>query len=187
VVKVDVRVIAATNRNLRQMTGEGKFREDLYYRIAVINVDMPPLRARRDDIPALLDHFVGKAARDLGLEAKPVDEDALDAFVHYAWPGNVRELDNEVKKALTLSDERITLDDLSPELQGAADGEEPELVKADAGRTLKENLEKTEKALIERALEKTGGNQTRAAKDLGISRVWLRKKMEKYGLLGGKS
>src|SRR5262245_7789069 len=182
VIKVDVRVISATNKNLRQMMQEGRFREDLYYRIAVINVDMPALRERAGDVPLLVDFFVKKAARDLGLVEKPIDPEALAALTAYSWPGNVRELDNEVKKALTLSEDRITIDDLSEQIQTDHPGEEPELVAADAGRTLKETMEKTEKARIERALDKTGGNQTRAAKELGISRVWLRKKMEKYGL-----
>jgi transcriptional regulator with GAF, ATPase, and Fis domain len=186
VVKVDVRVISATNRNLRQMMQEGKFREDLYYRIAVINVAMPPLRERRGDVPTLVDFFVKKAARDMGLVEKQIDPEAMSALVAYSWPGNVRELDNEVKKALTLSEERITIDDLSEQIQVDHPGEEPELVTAEAGKTLKENLEKTEKALIEKALDKTSGNQTRAAKELGISRVWLRKKMEKYGLFAAK-
>ena len=106
----------------------------------------------------------------------------------YSWPGNVRELDNEVKKALTLSGDRVTLADLSPQVQAAlrapeAHGPEPALVDSGDGGKLKDNLEKTEKALIERALDRTGGNQTKAARELGISRVWLRKKMEKYGLL----
>jgi len=183
VMKIDVRVIAATNKNLRQMMHEGKFREDLYYRIAVINVDVPPLRERAGDIPLLVDFFVKKSAREMGLTEKPIDAAAMSAMQAYAWPGNVRELDNEVKKALTLSEERITIDDLSEQIQTDHPGEEPKLVPAgEPGKTLKESLEKTEKALIEKALEKTAGNQTRAAKELGISRVWLRKKMEKYGL-----
>jgi DNA-binding NtrC family response regulator len=158
----------------------------LYYRVAVINVDMPPLRERKGDVPLLIDFFVKKAARDMGLVEKQIDPAAMSALVAYSWPGNVRELDNEVKKALTLSEERITIDDLSEQIQTDHPGEEPELVAADAGKTLKESLEKTEKALIEKALDKTGGNQTRAAKELGISRVWLRKKMEKYGLFAAK-
>ena len=121
---------------------------------------------------------------------KPIDDDAMEALQSYGWPGNIRELDNEIKKSLTLSGPRITLKDLSPQIQGAheAHGPEPALVgggvavELEGGR-LKENLEKTEIVLIERALEKNHGNQTRAARDLGISRVWLRKKMEKYGLL----
>jgi transcriptional regulator with GAF, ATPase, and Fis domain len=185
VVRVDVRVVAATNRDLRKMMQEGRFREDLYYRVAVINVTVPSLRDRAEDVPALVEHFVRRAAKDMGLVEKPFDEDALDAMQAYAWPGNVRELDNEVKKALTLSGDRITLADLSPQVQGAREtaGPEPALVALPEGAKLKESLEKTEKALLEKALERTGGNQTRAARELGISRVWLRKKMEKYGLL----
>ncbi len=182
VKKVDVRVISATNRDLRKMMGESTFREDLYYRIAVISIAMPPLRDRDGDIRLLIEHMADRAAIELGLTRKAFDADALDAMAGYAWPGNVRELDNEVKKALTLSDDRVTLEDLSFAIQGERAGPEPELVRPEAGRTLKENLEKMERALIEKALDHTGGNQTRAAKDLGISRVWLRKKMEKHGL-----
>ncbi|MCG3133543.1 MAG: Anaerobic nitric oxide reductase transcription regulator NorR [Planctomycetes bacterium] len=198
VVKIDVRVVAATNRDLRKMTQEGRFREDLYYRVAVIGIQIPPLRDRAEDIPPIVDRCMARAASELGLQRKPVDDDAMEALQSYAWPGNVRELDNEVKKALTLSGDRITLADLSPEVQKAreAHGPEPSLVPgenggrhdgaieldADGGK-LKDHLERAEKALIERALERTGQNQTRAAKELGISRVWLRKKMEKYGLL----
>src|SRR6185369_16214682 len=141
-----------------------------------------PLRERAGDVPLLVEFFVKKAAREMGLVEKPIDADAMAAMQAYAWPGNVRELDNEVKKALTLSEDHITIDDLSEQIQTDHPGEEPELVPSGAGMKLKESLEKTEKALIEKALDKTGGNQTRAAKELGISRVWLRKKMEKYGL-----
>ncbi len=182
VTRVDVRVISATNRDLRKMMHEGTFRDDLYYRIAVINLDMPPLRDRHGDIPLLVEHFTHRAARELGLTEKPFDADALEALCAYAWPGNVRELDNEVKKALTLSDDRVTIDDLSIAVQGERAGPEPELVRPEEGKTLKESLEKMERALIEKALDRNAGNQTRAARDLGISRVWLRKKMEKHGL-----
>ncbi len=181
IVRVDVRVIAATNRDLRKMMQDGSFREDLYYRVAVIGVGLPPLRERQGDIPMLVEFFKGKAS-DFGLTDKPFDQDAIDAMTTYSWPGNVRELDNEVKKALTLSDDRVSLDDLSVGIQGERAGPEPELVRPTEGATLKENLEKMERVLIEKALERTGGNQTRAAKDLGISRVWLRKKMERHAL-----
>jgi transcriptional regulator with GAF, ATPase, and Fis domain len=185
--KIDVRVIAATNRELRKMMQDGGFREDLYYRIAVISLTIPPLRDRADDIPSLVDHCVARAAKEMGLQVKPIDDEALDALQAWSWPGNVRELDNEVKKALTLSGDRVTVADLSQQVQDAlkapgSHGPEPALVAAEGG-TLKESLEKAEKTLIERALERTAGNQTRAARELGISRVWLRKKMEKYGLL----
>ncbi len=187
VTKVDARVIAATNRNLREMMQRGEFREDLYYRIAVINIDMPPLRERKGDVQELVQHFVARAEKDLGLSPKPIDDEAMAALAAYAWPGNVRELDNEVKKALTLSDEGVGVEDLSIAIQGDRAGPEPELVPSEGGVTLKQSLEKTERAIIVKALEKNSGNQTRTAKDLGISRVWLRKKMEKYGLFESKA
>ncbi len=180
---IDVRVVAATNKDLRKMMQERTFREDLYYRIAVISLELPPLRDREGDVAVLIEYFATNAAATLGLTNKPFDEDAVEAMTQYAWPGNVRELDNEVKKALTLSDDRVTLDDLSVAIQGERAGPEPSLVRPEDGATLKQNLEKMERALIAKALERTGGNQTRAAKDLGISRVWLRKKMERHGLL----
>ncbi|MCE9637566.1 MAG: sigma 54-interacting transcriptional regulator, partial [Planctomycetes bacterium] len=190
-MKIDVRVIAATNKDLRKMMQEGRFREDLYYRVAVISLTLPSLRERAEDIPALVGHCVARAGKELGLPAKPIDDDAMDALQAWSWPGNVRELDNEVKKSLTLSGDRVTLQDLSPQIQEAlrapdSHGPEPALVAVEGG-SLKESLEKAERTLIERALERTAGNQTRAARDLGISRVWLRKKMEKYGLLPHRS
>ena len=183
VSRVDVRVIAATNRNLREMMQQGKFA-----RISTIASPSSASRCPRCGSPwrrpILVEHFTKRAAKDLGLTSKPIDAEGMEALDAYSWPGNVRELDNEVKKALTLSDDRIGLDDLSVQIQGDRAGPEPELVRPEEGKTLKENLEMMEKALIEKALQHTGGNQTRAAKDLGISRVWLRKKMEKHGLLG---
>ena len=186
VSRVDVRVIAATNRDLRAMMESGQFRQDLYYRVAVINLDLPPLRERGDDIELLIEHFIDRAAAELGLDRKEFTPEAMDALQRYQWPGNVRELDNEVKKALTLSDERVGIEDLSVHLQGEAAQVEPTLVRAEEGATLKESLEQVERSLIEQALDRTGGNQTQVAKDLGISRVWLRKKMERYGLLQPK-
>jgi transcriptional regulator with GAF, ATPase, and Fis domain/tetratricopeptide (TPR) repeat protein/predicted Ser/Thr protein kinase len=177
--KVDVRIISATNKNLTEEMKARRFREDLYYRVNVINIDLPPLRERPDDIGPLIQHFLEKTADELGIEKKGVDDDVLTLLGGYAWPGNIRELENEVKRATALSDERITRDDLSPQiLEGAAVG--------DPGKesgTLKAKVEQAEKVEIQRALEEAKGNQTRAAKALGISRVWLRKKMERYGLL----
>jgi transcriptional regulator with GAF, ATPase, and Fis domain/tetratricopeptide (TPR) repeat protein len=180
-VRVDVRIVCATNKDLRARMLEGKFREDLYYRVNVISVLVPPLRDRREDIAALVAHFVRKSGPEMGLAAKVVDQEAMALLTAYSWPGNVRELENEVKKALALSGESITADDLSPHVQGARAGQEPELVPSRG--SLKETMEATERSIIVRALEETGGNQTQAAKKLGISRVWLRKKMEKYDLL----
>jgi transcriptional regulator with GAF, ATPase, and Fis domain len=159
-VKVDVRIVCATNRDLRQLMLDKSFRED---------------------IPPLVTHFVGTTAKEMGIQAKEVDQETMALLTAYSWPGNVRELENEMKKVLALSDDQIVAEDLSPHIQGERAGQEPTLV-ATKG-TLKETMEATEKTIIVRALEETGGNQTQAAKNLGISRVWLRKKMEKYGLL----
>ncbi|MHC4862232.1 MAG: sigma-54 interaction domain-containing protein, partial [Planctomycetota bacterium] len=179
--KVDVRILCATNKDLRQRMLEGQFREDLFYRINVITVTVPPLRDRREDIALLVEHFIEKTAEEMGLPRKEMERDATALLTAYSWPGNVRELDNEVKKAMALSEDVIAVEDLSPHIQGEGADQEPNLVPQKG--TLKETMEATEKTIIVRALDETGGNQTRAAKNLGISRVWLRKKMEKYGLL----
>jgi len=180
-VQVNVRIVCATNRDLRQLMLEKTFREDLFYRINVIAVNLPPLRERREDIALLADAFARQAAEEMGIPPKEIDQETMALLTAYSWPGNVRELQNEVKKMLALSDDAIVAEDLSPHIQGDRAGQEPTLV-PQAG-TLKETMEATEKSIIVRALEETGGNQTQAAKNLGISRVWLRKKMEKYGLL----
>ena len=180
-VKVDVRIVCATNRDLRQRMLESQFREDLFYRINVITVTLPPLRDRREDVPLLIEYFLDRAAAEMGIPVKDIAADAMALLTSYSWPGNVRELENEAKKAMALSEESITVDDLSTHIQGDRAEPEPSLVGPKG--TLKETMEATEKTLIVRALEETGGNQTRAARNLGISRVWLRKKMEKYGLL----
>ncbi len=180
-IRVDVRIVCATNKDLRARMLERKFREDLYFRINVISITLPPLRDRREDIASLVEHFVRRTAKDMNLPAKTVEPEAMALLTAYSWPGNIRELENEVKKTLALSAETITADDLSPHIQGPRAGEEPDLTAAKG--TLKETMEATEKTIIVRALEETGGNQTQAARKLGISRVWLRKKMEKYSLL----
>ena len=181
-VQVDVRIVCATNRDLRQRMLEKQFREDLFYRINVINVTLPPLRDRRQDIPALIDFFIRRTSEEMGLPVKVVESEAMAFLTAYSWPGNVRELENEAKKAVALSEDVITADDLSPHILGDRAEPEPNLVGQQG--TLKETMEATERTIIARALEETGGNQTQAAKNLGISRVWLRKKMEKYDLLG---
>ena len=188
-VKVNVRLICASNRNLRKEMDAKRFRDDLFYRISVIPVDVPPLRERREDIAELVRHFAARAARELGIPEKPVSPEAVEVLQRWSWPGNIRELENEIRKAMALSDAEITADDLSLEIQGESARSEPVIAAAAPGAgpglegTLKEAVERTEKAAIEKALEEAGNNQTKAARRLGISRVWLRKKMERYGLL----
>jgi DNA-binding NtrC family response regulator len=176
-VKVDIRVVAATNRNLEKMVAAGEFRDDLYYRLAVVPIRMPPLRERVDDIPRLVDHFLGKygAGRTLA-----VDQDVYSAFNLYAWPGNIRELENVVQRALVLDrDQIIGLDDLPDRVRA----QEPRL--ASLRMELPDNglsLEEVERELLLAALVKHDWNQTKAAGYLNISRSALIYRMQKFEL-----
>jgi two-component system NtrC family response regulator len=177
---VDVRVVAATNRDLEKMIADGTFREDLYYRLAVVSVRVPPLRERTDDIPLLVEHFLAKHAARLNRAAPVADKAVYSALNLYAWPGNIRELENVIERALVLDrDGVVGLDDL------------PERIHAQARRfgnvrvELPDDgvsLEGVERDLIAAALEKHGGNQTRAAAYLDITRSALLYRMQKYGL-----
>jgi len=196
--KVDVRLIAASNRNLGEMVKDGTFREDLYYRVAVMTIDVPPLRERREDIPQLVEHFLEKGAEKDGLPRPPeLTRDALQLLVHYDWPGNVRELENEVKKLITLSPEHIGTDHLSPHfLAGASpdrpqsairrvavsDGTDALLLMIERGKTIAEVVEAFEIEAITRLLQATGGNRSETARRLGLSRPGLLKKMKRYGV-----
>jgi DNA-binding NtrC family response regulator len=176
-ISVDVRVIAATNKDIERAVKEGTIREDLYYRLSVIMLHMPPLRDRRDDIPLLVSHFLKKfnAGADLRIEAE-----ALSTIKAYGWPGNVRELENVIERASVLRrGDVITLADLPDKLKKEkADVASIILNLPDEGIS----LEDLEKNLIVKALEKHRGNQTRAAEYLGITRPTLIYRMEKYGI-----
>ncbi len=170
-VRVDVRVIAASNRDLRKLIEAGAFREDLFYRLNVIRVEIPALRDRREDIPLLIEHFLEKHSTT----RRRVDNGALARLMGYSWPGNVRELENEVMRLVALADEVISAADLSPQIGGGAP---LRLENADDLR-LKPRMEHLERELIKRALERTGGNQSQAAKLLGLSRYGLLKKLKR--------
>ncbi|MDH4162721.1 MAG: sigma-54 dependent transcriptional regulator [Nitrospirota bacterium] len=174
---VNVRVIAATNRDLEREVKEGRFREDLFYRLSVITLLMPPLRDRRDDIPLLIDHFIKKYNPGA---AVVVDGDARAALINYGWPGNVRELENVIERASVLRrTDRIGLQDLPDKmLRSGGSVDDIILNLPDDGVS----LEELEKNLIIKALDKHKGNQTRAAEFLRISRPTLIYRMEKYGL-----
>ncbi len=173
-VAVDVRIMAATNLNLAEEVKAKRFREDLYYRLNVIEIRLPPLRERREDIPLLVDAFLKKCADARGKQVQGVSEAALALLVDYAWPGNVRELENVVERAVTLSrSDKIVPDDLPPAIRGAR-GDRRILDEA-AERTLP--LEEVEKEYILRILEKTGGNKYQAAHLLGIDRKTLYRKL----------
>ncbi|MBX3236061.1 MAG: sigma-54-dependent Fis family transcriptional regulator [Nitrospiraceae bacterium] len=173
-ISVDVRIIAATNLHLPEEVKSKRFREDLYYRLNVIELKLPPLRERREDIPLLVEAFLKKCGEVRGKQVKAVSEAALAMLVDYAWPGNVRELENVIERAVTLSrGEKIVADDLPPAIQGAR-GDRRVLDEA-AERTLP--LHEVEKEYILKILEKTGGNKYQAAHVLGIDRKTLYRKL----------
>ena len=178
--KVDVRVIAATNRDLEKMVADGGFRDDLYYRLAVVSIRVPPLRERSDDIPLLVDHFLGKHAERLGRPRPIVEKSVYSAFNLYSWPGNIRELENVIERALVLDkDGGLGLDDLPERLRTR------EHRVANLNMELPDegiSLEDVERELLLAALHKHNWNQTRAAAFLNITRSTLLYRMQKFGL-----
>lgn len=180
--KVDVRVIAATNRDLAVLVKEGRFREDLYYRLNIVPLELPPLRARTGDIVQLLSHFLGVLARQHGSSAPRLTRAAMDALKAYSWPGNVRELRNFCERMVVLMGGReIGVDNLPLELRRPAS---PPFTFPSIG--LPEpgvNLYEVERDLIAQALDKCGGNRSRAARLLGLSRDTLLYRMKKYAIL----
>jgi serine/threonine-protein kinase PknK len=177
--KVDVRIVAATNRDLARMVEEGKFRQDLYFRLNVARIALPALRERREDIPLIVEHLLSRHAQQAGGVPKTLEPAALARMVAYRWPGNVRELENEIMRAHALSGERITAADLSPGV--AASGETgPGLPEDPDNLRLKPRVERLERSLIREALGRCGNNQTKAADLLGLSRFGLQKKLKRY-------
>ncbi|HSM14746.1 MAG TPA: sigma-54 dependent transcriptional regulator, partial [Thermoanaerobaculia bacterium] len=176
-VPVDVRFLSATHRDLAAEVASGRFREDLYYRLAVVTIELPPLRRRRSDIPLLVEHFVEKHAAAAGGTARALSREAMDVLMAYAFPGNVRELENVVQRCMVMArGSLITVDDLPSTLREAARGEgDPD----DPGATLPERIAALERRAIDRALAAEQGNQTRAALRLGISERALRYKLAK--------
>jgi transcriptional regulator with GAF, ATPase, and Fis domain len=171
--KVDVRVIAASNRDLEAMVASGAFRQDLFYRINVVRLELPSLRDRREDIPALIEHFVVRNQR-AGDPVLQISAAALRKLVRYPWPGNVRELENEVQRWLALCEERVLPEDLSAAIEGSnSDVEDPDDLE------LRPRVDRLERELIQRAMERTSGNQTQAAQLLGLSRYGLQKKLKR--------
>jgi transcriptional regulator with PAS, ATPase and Fis domain len=179
--KVDVRIIAATNRALKEMVEAGTFREDLYYRLNVINIRVPPLRERKEDIPLLSEFFLAKTS-EKGGPKKMLTKRALEKLYDYPWPGNVRELQNEMERVVVLSgvETKITADMLSPKILEI--GEKGKVQGARVHGKLKDALEELERELIKEGLRRTGWNKSKLAKELGISRAGLIMKVEKYGL-----
>lgn len=180
--RVDVRIVAATNRDLKDMVEKGLFREDLYYRLNVINIRVPPLRERKEDIPLLIEFFLDRAATQSGLAKKVVTKRALEKLYDYAWPGNIRELQNEMERLGVLSGEetKITADMLSPRILEATEANKVQGARVHG--KLKDALEDLEREMIKDGLRRTGWNKSKLAKELGISRAGLIMKVEKYGL-----
>jgi DNA-binding NtrC family response regulator len=182
--RVDVRVLAATNADLEQRVAEGKFREDLYYRLSVIRIHVPPLRDRREEIPHLSTYFLREASERLGKPDIQLSSETLDVFSQYWWPGNVRQLKNEIQRAVALSTPGGTVEPahLSPEIGSTR------LVTAAAPRSarnapnLASAVEQVERDMIQSALDRTGGNISETARSLGLTRRGLYLKLRRLGL-----
>ncbi len=176
-VKVDVRVVTATNRDISKLVADGKFREDLYYRLKVITIHMPPLRERREDIPLLVDYFIGKTNEEFHKDVKGVAPDVMNAFLRHHWKGNIRELENVVSRGVLMTRGNVILKEHIPELDSVPD------------RTATRNndhavrpLDDVEKEAIERALQFTNWNKSKACEVLKIPRPRLDRKIKKYNL-----
>ncbi|MCM0755983.1 sigma-54 dependent transcriptional regulator [Desulfovibrio aminophilus] len=197
-IPVDVRIIAATNRDLEAAVTEGRFREDLYYRLKVVTLNLPPLRERREDIPLLADFFLARYSREMDMPNPGLTPEAVEALASHPWPGNVRELGNSLHKALIFSrGAPLTREDVLAAVGGPRTGTAPagseggEPLAAFVRRTLTEKagenafdqlMDHVGRLVIREALEITGGNRTRAARLLGLSRPTLLARIEKYGL-----
>ncbi|OGG56053.1 MAG: Fis family transcriptional regulator [Candidatus Handelsmanbacteria bacterium RIFCSPLOWO2_12_FULL_64_10] len=197
-IRADVRVLAATNRNLERAISEGKFREDLYHRLNVVTISIPPLRERREDIPRLADYFLERFAGQLKIDRPPLSGDALEALRMHPWPGNVRELEHCIHRAMIFTrGYPIQADDVRRALERPAEGlagspapEEDALrdlvqayLKTHSGASIHgQFLEMADRLLVAEALRLTGGNQTHAARLLGLTRPTLQAKMQKYGI-----
>jgi two-component system response regulator AtoC len=178
-IKIDVRILAATHRDLQAETKAGRFREDLYYRINVLPIHVPPLRDRREDVPLLIDHFVTRNNARFGTNIRGVDGEARRYLMEYAWPGNVRELENTIERAMVLAEkDTIGADDLPERVREAKDPIQLHLTSGEL--SIKKTQRVIEEILIRRALVKTKGNRTRAAEVLEISHRALLYKIKDY-------
>ena len=181
-LRVNTRIVAATNRDLENAIEEKSFRKDLYYRLKVIPIHVPPLRERKEDVAALVNHFVERFNRELGKKVKPVSREVMEALVRYDWPGNIRELKNVIERAMLLdAEDEILLDHLPSEIYRAGtvrtSGEEAaHVLTSFYPMTLRE----MERVQIERTLQQTNGNKSKAANILGISRQTLREKLKQF-------
>jgi two-component system response regulator PilR (NtrC family) len=184
-LQADIRVIAATNQDLTRLIAEGRFREDLYYRINVIPLTLPPLRERREDIPLLADHFLAKYSEQMGKQIAGVSHDAIDLLVAHDWPGNIRELENVIERAVALeSTPAILADSLPPNIRGDAPRVAVGSTEAlpESGFDLEAHVKEIERGYIAEALKRAGGVQVKAADLLGMSFRSFRYYVKKYNL-----
>ena len=184
-LKVNARIIAATNRDLESAIKEGLFRSDLYYRLNVISIDVPPLRERKDDIILLADFFLERFCKDMGKGAKRLDPGVQNILQDYSWPGNVRELRNVIERAVIFGQgETIGPDMLPPGVTGRTDLEESEVPMEkiwQAGQSIESVLARVESRIIKKALAEAEYNKTKAARMMGISRFALNRRLERLG------
>jgi len=182
-IRVDVRIMSATNQNLEELVQKGRFRQDLYYRLNVFPIRIPPLRERTDDIPLLVSHFVEASNRKMNKRITGLTPDTMALLMAYSWPGNVRELENVIQRMMVVAKgDSLELQDLPAEIRGSQKA--PREKTTDLKEMARGSAEVVEKEAILTALAKTGGNVTRAARSLGVSRATLQHKMKIYGLRG---
>jgi two-component system response regulator PilR (NtrC family) len=182
-IKVDVRIIAATNSDLKQAVTEGLFREDLYYRLNVINIQLPPLRQRKEDIPLLVNHFLDKYGQENERPDLKLASEAFQALLEYDWPGNVRELENVIERAAVLADSSEIDKNLIPDhVQSGQTFRVPHVAVPEEGISFREVITDFEKKLIESSLETSGGVQKRAAQLLGLKPTTLNEMIKRYNI-----
>ena len=184
-IEVDIRIVAATNKDLMPLVQAGTFREDLYYRLNVVHIPIPPLRERREDIPLLVAHFAEKAAKENGIPPKTFSTEALNHLSGYEWPGNIRQLQNVVERCLVLvPGDVITLEDLPAEIRDEEAQFKSAVDLLPVQLDLADTLERIEAALIRRALVRADFVQAKAAELLGISKSLMQYKLKKYSITG---
>jgi two-component system response regulator PilR (NtrC family) len=182
-IKVDVRIISATHQNLKERVKKGEFREDLFFRLNVIPIHMPPLRDRKEDIPLLTKHFIEKYAREFGKEVRMISSYAMELLMDYPFPGNIRELENIIERGVAMESSNIILpENLVLSEQGDVTEANIDLAIPEKGFDLNAKLEGIEKRAIEKALLKTKGSKTRAAELLGVTFDSLRYRIEKLNV-----
>jgi two-component system response regulator PilR (NtrC family) len=187
-IKVDVRIVSATNQYLQEKVKQGEFREDLYFRLNVIPIQIPPLRKRREDIPLLAQYFIEKYAKEFGKEVKRISTYALELLMRYPFPGNIRELENIIERSVALESSSIILPEnliIAEEGNGAAPSNGPAGEFPETGVDLNGELERFEREIIRKALEKAKGSKTKAASLLGVSFPSLRHRLEKLEMENG--